>query len=274
MAIASISSRLMRTLLASCLMLGACTSAPPPPLQSEELVQAIHRLTNALRAEKGLPPLTELVSLDALSARHSLDMAQNGYFEHINPQGQDPFARLRAQQPGLLVKLSGENIAMRSLAGENAAEMAKTLLDLWKNSPEHYAHLIEPQFRHLGVGVAKTDDRIYATQTFATAVAELEAPLPETVSAGETVQLAFRFYADFPSRELSAFMSAPDGTARIPSGDGRYYIGKGPIGINWSDSQHFQIGVSTSYGLGTYRLSLGQNARYYDQAYTFKALPK
>jgi hypothetical protein len=252
----------------------ACSSAPPAPLDLTELNQAIHRLTNALRVEKGLPPLAELESLNSLSTRHSLDMARQNFFDHTNPQGQDPFSRLKAQQPGLLVTVSGENIAMRSTAGEKATEFAQVLLELWKNSPEHYAHLVEPKFRHLGVGVAKAEDRIYATQTFASAVAELEAPLPETVSTGETVNLSFRFHAEFPPAELSAFMSAPDGTARIPSGDGRYYIGKGPIGIQWSDSMHFQIQIPTLYGLGNYRLSLGQKSQYYDHPFVFKALAK
>lgn len=260
--------------LLSSLLLLACSSAPPAPLDLTELNQAIHRLTNALRVEKGLPPLAELESLNSLSTRHSLDMARQNFFDHTNPQGQDPFSRLKAQQPGLLVTVSGENIAMRSTAGEKATEFAQVLLELWKNSPEHYAHLVEPKFRHLGVGVAQAEDRIYATQTFASAVAELEAPLPETVSTGETVNLSFRFHAEFPPAELSAFMSAPDGTARIPSGDGRYYIGKGPIGIQWSDSMHFQIQIPTLYGLGNYRLSLGQKSQYYDHPFVFKALAK
>ena len=230
-------------------------------------------MTNEMREEKGLPALQELDVLNQLSEQHSKDMAQRDFFDHVNPDGMDPFGRMQAYAPELLSAVSGENIAVQSLDDLNTQEMAQKLMTLWKESPEHYEHIIEPRFWHLGVGVTKTEDRIYATQTFSTSVVRMESTLAPEVKEGEYLSLRFQFLAPFPTKELSVFLHAPDPNARIPAGEGRVtYIGKGPLTPQWSDAQHFRVEIPVAYGLGTYRLLFGQNGTYYDAPYTFKAV--
>jgi len=256
-------------LLSGLLLLAACTADPAEPLNLAHLNQEIHRLTNQMRAEKGLAPLAELAELNTLSQVHSSDMAQRQFFDHVNPDGQDAFDRMQALEPDLLSVRSGENIVMQSLHGLRATAVAEQLLVLWRESPEHYAHIMDPEFWHLGVGVAVADKKIYATQTFAAAVVRLDSPRPERLQPGSSLNLSFRFLAPFPKAELSAFFYAPDPSARIPTGTGGFYIGKGPVALGWQSERAFSIQLATDYGQGTYRLSFGRQQAYYDAPYEF-----
>lgn len=241
-------------------------------LELPRVAQEIHRLTNELRSSKGLAPLLPLKELEDLSRIHSLNMASQKFFDHRDPEGNQPQDRLRKFLPGLLCSSSGENIALRSHDGEDETRFAQILMQMWQDSPEHYAHLVSPDFRHLGVGLAADEDRIYATQTFANGVALLQGKLPETVSLNQTLPLNFRFLADFPSAELSIFFYAPDPQARIPAGNGSFYIGKGPLSPQWQDAEHFSVNILTQYGAGSYRLRLGHKQAYYEQEFAFEAL--
>lgn len=256
------------SLMLSCLT--ACAK-PPVALNLERLSQEIHRLTNEMRAEKKLAPLDSLSELDGLARRHSQNMAKTNFFDHVDPQGNSPADRMAKFLPQLLSANSGENIALRSIEGDESA-MAQTLMRLWHDSPEHYQDIINPDYQYLGVGVEQLDDKIYATQTFASVIALLENSLPAKVTAGTTVTLRFRFLAGFPSSELSAFLTVPDGTARIPAGNGSAYIGKGPMIPVWTDAGHFELTVPTRYGLGNYQVRLGHQSAYYDKVFQFEAV--
>ncbi len=259
----------LRRLLLLTLLLSACRAPAAPDLPT--LNQEILRLTNQLRREQGLAALESLPVLTRVSQQHSTDMARRDFFEHTNPDGQSPFDRLQVQAPNLLAVTSAENIALHSLDGLDAPAMAAELLRLWRDSPEHYQHLINPQLWHLGVASALQGQKLYATQTFAAAVAELEPDLPRDQRYGETVRLRFRFLAPFARTELRAFLTVPDANARIPDGQGRYLIGKGPLPLNWQDETHFEISFPLKYGLGRYQLKLGRGAAYYDAPFTFIA---
>ena len=254
------------------ILLCACQTQPRTghELNLQLLESEIYRLTNAMRAEQGLAPLAELAELDGLSRIHSENMAHNDFFDHKDPQGLLPPERMLKFLPLLLSANSGENIALRSIDADESA-MAQTLMSLWRNSPEHYHNIINKAFRHMGVGAATQDDKLYATQTFASAVALLEAQ-PQAVFYGSPVTLRFRFLADFPTSELTAFLHAPDPEARIPAGNGTAFVGKGPLKPEWTDTEHFQLSLPASYGLGTYRIRIGHNGTYYDKDFSFTAV--
>lgn len=253
------------------ILLAGCAKAPVV-LDMARLESEIHRLTNALRAEQGVAALATLKELDGLSRRHSQNMADRNFFEHNDPDGNTPADRLQKFLPNLLSANSGENIAVRSLGREDETEMAEVLIQMWRDSPGHYRNMISPDFRHLGVGVVKTEDRLYATQTFASGIALLSSELPTKVPSGQSVNLTFRYLGDFPREELSAFFYAPDANARIPAGNGASYIGKGPVTLNWTDETHFQLTLKTDYGLGLYRLVLGRGKAYYTMNYQFEVV--
>jgi uncharacterized protein YkwD len=76
----------------------------PAALGAEEQVLA---LVNAQRAAVGCGALAGDASLASVARAHSADMRDRGFFDHVNPDGLDPFDR--AERAGLSAR--GENIA-------------------------------------------------------------------------------------------------------------------------------------------------------------------
>jgi uncharacterized protein YkwD len=78
------------------------------------------------------------------SARlHSLDMFERGFFDHVNPDGDDPGARIEAA--GYDWSTYGENIAQ---GYGSPAEV----VDGWLDSDGHCRNMMAPDFTELGVG--------------------------------------------------------------------------------------------------------------------------
>lgn len=101
-------------------------------------------LVNQERAKMQLPPVEWHEQASGVAYGHSVDMDVRAFFDHVNPDGDDPGDRLRAA--GIDWRTYGENIAMgHSSPGE--------VMAAWMNSPGHRANILEPQFTHLGVGV-------------------------------------------------------------------------------------------------------------------------
>lgn len=108
------------------------------------LIGDVCRLVNIERAKVGLAPLTLETQRTHVAQAHSIDMATRNFFNHTNPDGQDPFARIRAA--GISYRAAGENIAM----GQTSAQQVMTS---WMNSSGHKANILNSNFKRLGVGV-------------------------------------------------------------------------------------------------------------------------
>jgi len=83
---------------------------------------------------------------DALAASalaHAKDMAERGYFDHVTPDGVRPEQRMA--KAGWHVMPVGENIA----AGQ---AIPAEVVQGWIDSPGHCKNLLNPNFKHLGVG--------------------------------------------------------------------------------------------------------------------------
>ena len=105
-------------------------------------------LINAQRTRHGDQPLTENAMLDRAAVLHSLDMAQRHYFEHVDPDGVGPDARIMRQgYPPILV---GENLAW----AETFKSPPAVIVSLWMKSPGHRANILEPRYREIGIGMA------------------------------------------------------------------------------------------------------------------------
>ena len=66
-------------------------------------------LTNAARVNHGLNALTWDELVKETARKHSLDMAENLFFDHVNSEGQSPFDRM--EQDGIHYTVAGENLA-------------------------------------------------------------------------------------------------------------------------------------------------------------------
>jgi uncharacterized protein YkwD len=105
------------------------------------------------------PPLTEAPELSKAARRHARDMARRNFFEHDGSDGSQP--KDRVLRAGYEPRLTGENIAL-------GPETAEEAVAGWLASPGHCENIMEPRFRHIGVGVATGRGRgkIYWVQDF------------------------------------------------------------------------------------------------------------
>ena len=105
------------------------------------------------------PPLGASRKLDDAALRHARDMARRKFFDHEGADGSQP--KNRVLRAGYESRLTGENIAYGPVSAEE-------VVTGWLASPGHCANIMDPRFRHIGVGVATGSKRgeIYWVQTF------------------------------------------------------------------------------------------------------------
>ena len=152
------------------------------------LASNIHRLINEERRKNGLDPLQWDQSLANIALSHSVDMAQNDYFDHINPQGED-FADRYAEHGynlethiGDLVYVGGENLFLNNVVKSytydeitnevleyvynDMDELARSTVQGWMESPGHRDNILTP-FTREGIGIYVTDEgKVYITENF------------------------------------------------------------------------------------------------------------
>lgn len=106
-------------------------------------------------------PLALEARLHCAARKHSQDMAERSYFDHTNPDGEDPFDRM-AQAGYTSFAAAGENIA----AGSDDPALT---VQGWLDSDGHCANMMNPQYQHLGVGFYEGPGPLtfYWTQVFA-----------------------------------------------------------------------------------------------------------
>ena len=194
--------------LCSSLMVGvllsvaACAPRRPPPRPGvrppsvEELRQArsqapridplalereVHALVNEVREEHGLAPLAWNDGLAALARQHSRDMAEHGFFSHVNQRGEDVNRRAanagitcRKRRGNYILEGLGENLYETSryatyqrVFGESAERLllewktqgrvARDAVDGWLQSPPHRANLLSPDYETQGIGVTRSE---------------------------------------------------------------------------------------------------------------------
>jgi len=143
-------------------------SPPPGPgiYFLAEVEGEVLRLANEARRQNHVPPLTGNQALAEAARRHSGDMLGRGFFSHTNPDGLSAHQRLPRNYAQVL-RQSGENIWMGS--GYNpydSRRLAGTIMSSLMASPGHRQNLLDPQYTHLGAGVASWGGEVRATQVF------------------------------------------------------------------------------------------------------------
>jgi hypothetical protein len=74
------------------------------------------------------------------------DMAKNGYFSHVTPQGKTPWQWI--SEAGYSYAYAGENLAVNFTESE---EVNKA----WLNSPSHRANIVNSKFTEIGIATAE-----------------------------------------------------------------------------------------------------------------------
>jgi len=109
------------------------------------------RSLQAANVGESCPPLRVVPQLQAAARSHSADMAQRNFFNHINPDGVNPFER--AQSAGY----NGTQIAENIAAGYTTAA---DVTESWMNSSGHRANILDCSLTETGIGyVYQGDDQ-------------------------------------------------------------------------------------------------------------------
>jgi uncharacterized protein YkwD len=117
--------------------------ARPDRLRVDEAAEArMLELVNEERVQHGVRPLTIDPTLVEVARVHSFDMWEREYFGHVNPDGDDPFDRMRGG--GASFRAAGENLALAP-----TVEQAHRGL---MNSPGHRRNILDPAFGRIGIG--------------------------------------------------------------------------------------------------------------------------
>ncbi len=111
--------------------------------------------TNALRSSQGVHSLAEQDMLTAKAERWAAHLAATGVLAH---------SQLSQGVEGLAWRALGENVGVSGPTSDTLLTLYNTLA----GSPEHRRNMLDPQFTHLGVGVATgADGRVWVVEVFA-----------------------------------------------------------------------------------------------------------
>lgn len=156
-------------------------------LNITELQKLIHEQINIQRRSYGLKTLNYDERLTQIATEHSKDMIERQFFDHINPDGEDPTDRgLRAgyecvknygtyYESGLAENLFQNNLfdsvtytnGIPSYDWNTLEKIAETTVNRWMNSLGHRQNILTPTFRVEGLGIASASEgQVYITQIF------------------------------------------------------------------------------------------------------------
>ena len=149
------------------------------------------RLLNRDRKQHHLESVVMQDDLRSVARKHSMDMAEKDYFDHVNLKGKSPSDRLKLSRVTDIA--SGENLAKIGGHG-NPTQVAETGL---MNSPGHRANILNGRFNAVGVGVVKSAAGVYYfTQNFAHRDVLFEGRIPESVRRKKGLRLRGRVFTD------------------------------------------------------------------------------
>lgn len=117
------------------------------------------RLMNWERADYKLNPLAPYTALKPVTRGHSENMAKHNFFSHTDPQGRDPFDRMK--RGGITFSYAGENLSM---GYPNVFAAHWGLM----NSQGHRENILKKEYKQADAGVAFRDNAPYFTINFRT----------------------------------------------------------------------------------------------------------
>lgn len=132
-----------------------------------EFQQRALLLVNRERQINGLPPLVEDPLITLTAQKHADDMSKRRFYAHVNPEGQSPSGRYRANGG---IGGIGENINYYHKSGGLMASygLLEVLQRSWMYSHGHRDNLLNPRYTKFGYGIAinSLSGEAYAVQDF------------------------------------------------------------------------------------------------------------
>lgn len=139
-------------LVAGLVVLALPATAPSAPSHSKVALSSLEsgllQQLNQIRAERHLVPLTLSTPLTLASKQHSIEMAEDGYFDHPSHDGTSFWKRIDHwySDSSFQYWSVGENLLWSS-PGVDASHA----LDAWMKSSEHRANILSPNWREIGL---------------------------------------------------------------------------------------------------------------------------
>jgi uncharacterized protein YkwD len=133
---------------ATALATSAAAAPVSPAVQLGPLEHGVLADINTFRVAHHLSALRISAPLTTAAVLHTQEMAAQGYFAHESADGQLFWKRIRTYYPSTpwTYWSVGENLLWSS--PDVGASQA---LQLWLNSPEHRANLMNPRWREIGI---------------------------------------------------------------------------------------------------------------------------
>jgi len=129
--------------------------------KNNNIYQEVLKFTNGYRTEKSISPLTLDTNLSVAATIRVIEIAYADKFNHTRPNNTSCFTVL--SEIGYTYFTVGENIAY----GQNYSYYSpEQVTKGWRNSPGHYANMINEGFNRLGVGYYKLGNKTYYVQMF------------------------------------------------------------------------------------------------------------
>lgn len=224
----------------------ACLAEPIAPFRfaPQMELQFLSKI-NDERLDQGLNPLKLRESLVPAARFHSLDFASNTFFDHEGPDGRDSGDRIAALDRTLLAQKTGENIAQFGPAicqdqygkevscliapGFELPSPAMVVEDLHTKlmqSEGHRENILDPNFTHVAIGVAREDTGFYVTQVFSHVRGELPSPLHVVLNSKDALKVKVRV----PEWDDHSLIAIGDDDQRIDLDKGR--LNAVPAGTN------------------------------------------
>ena len=134
-------------------------------IDGEALEMAIYEEVNERRRNAGREPLVHSERVRLIARLHSKDMAERGFIDHTNPDGEGSAER-HDNYDGC--EDTNENIAHTPrIQNVSERETAESVVDLWTDSPGHNSSMLTSYGKITGVGVYVTAEKnLYVTQNF------------------------------------------------------------------------------------------------------------
>ncbi len=134
-------------------------AAAPVTVAPDSLAGEMIDRLNAERTALGLEPLAFSEAARAVAVERAVDMATHTYFAHISPLGVAPDELL--DRTGVHYTRMGENIARSTATSEQVVDAVHCAL---MASPGHRAHMLQPAYTHVGIGIASAGGRFYVAE--------------------------------------------------------------------------------------------------------------
>lgn len=149
----SLSAIFVKVIVVAFVFVFPVTAWLTPDLLKTESTKIV-TLTNDLRQSLGLSDLKSNELLDSAALAKAEDMVLKQYFAHLSPENRG--LRYWLSSKGYNYDVAGENLAIGFSAPEEVVQA-------WKNSPTHYANLIDPDYNEIGVAMVAGNYQGYDT---------------------------------------------------------------------------------------------------------------